>query len=365
MKKIISLVIVLIFLFNCVNFSTALQINKKQNSTKYSLVENEFHYENKYAVIIVGTYGSKNQEQITGNPRETYYFYYTGSAMRRFTILNETYGFPRDNIFVLLTEIKKEGYNAHDTYDSTKFVNFWNSTTENITMVFNDMLPDLITENDILTVDLIGHGNDDGCIRIPFYTKKTGKLYDSNSGIDASDTFIPLEKPDSEKDKTRPQVKEFKFTLKNIINKLYKNNYCNNESSSDYKLYDYELKEYTFNLNARRIVFILQPCHSGGFINDLSKENHVIIASCGEAEVAGDFLGHFNDGLEGSADLNPKDGKISLAEAFKFGSDNIDEYYPDIYPLIDDNADKIGSVDLSGEDGKISAKIIDFSYEIN
>ncbi len=230
-----------------------------------------------------------------------------------------------------------------------------NATKENITKVFN-ILKEKICENDLLTVDLIGHGSDDNAVSIPIITKKTGKYYDPVKGIDASDTFMPLENPKNGKSS---------HTIKPRINNIFSFKRCfensNNVSSGEHRLYDYELKEFTFNINARRILFILQPCHSGGFINDLSKENHIIITSCNEGEVAGDFLGPLNNGLDGEADLNA-DEKISLSEAFMYGLENIREYYPKIYPLIDDDGDKIGhkNIDI---DGDIASRIYDLNYE--
>lgn len=355
-KKIIF-TLAIIFILNSIGFSSAISIEYKSLKKVDIYDNNRFFYNQKYSIIIVGTYGTKNQEDITNNPRSDYYYWFTGSVMRRFTLLNKTYGFAKENIYILLTEIHKDEFKPHENFDSTQFAenNYMNATKENITKVFN-FLKEKICENDLLTVDLIGHGSDDNAVSIPFISKLTGKYYDSVKGIYASDTFMPLENPKNGKSRTF-----IKPRIKNIFSFIPNFKYSNNASSGEYRLYDYELKDLSFNINAKRIIFILQPCHSGGFINDLSKENHVIITSCNEGEVAGDFLGPFNNGLDGAADLN-SDGKISLSEAFVYGSENKREYFPDIYPLIDDNGDKIGHKNI-GIDGDIASKIYNLSYE--
>jgi len=355
MKKVVCMLILISLFLGFANVATSAQTNNAVSDVSGGwIVKSRFDYDQKYAVIVVGTYGVKNQVKISGNTREQYYEWFTGSAQRRFNLLTEKYGFIADNIYVLLTEVHKEGYNPASSFDPSGFKNYYNATKENITMVF-DELKSKVDNNDLLVVDLIGHGGDDhthtffrllarlGLIKSPL-------IVDFRKGVRASDTYMALEKENYADSYTASLTRDQFFGYEN-------------SSSSDYSLYDHELASYTNDIDARRVVYILQPCFSGGFINDLSKSNHVIITSSKEGEMAGDFLGPLNNGFDGSADLN-EDGRISLAELFDYTITHIDHETEGVFhPLLDDNGDKIGSVDLTGEDGQVSSSIYDLSYE--
>jgi len=214
-------------------------------------------------------------------------------------------------------------------------------------MVFNE-LKNKIDEDDFLVVEIINHGGDDGRIRIPIIKK----YIDIKTGVDAHDTFMALEKKSPEdEDVSVPR-------MRNRLSKMYN---VSMMESDNYKLYDYELASYTKNINARRILFIIQPCFSGGFINDLSKENHVIFTASHETEMAGNFLGPLNNGFDGSAEDLNCDGRISLAEIFVYTVENLPE--EGFNPMIDDNGDKIGHGYLGDGDGIIVSGIYDLSYE--
>jgi len=348
MKKrylIIALSITFLLVSNIVS---GINVNLNKGRLKQGSTGNLFEYDQKFAVIIVGTYGSENQEKISGHPREQYYEWYTGSAQTRFDLLtNERYNFNPENIFVLLTEIKDEGYAPHSSFDSSKFINYYNATKENISMVF-DILSSKIDDNDLLVVDLIGHGGDDGLIRIPIVNKILG---DRNSGIGAHDTFMGLE-PKKSKTKSR-----FLFRIFNCFS------HSSNVSSSKYRLYDYELADYVADLSPYRTIFVLQPCFSGGFINDLSSKKHIILSASKEDEMAGNFLGPLNRGMSGTADDN-EDGLVSLSEIFQYTINNMDpEEQGMFHPLIDDNGDGVGSENLNNDDGVLASSIYDLSFE--
>jgi len=357
MKKLVCMLILISLFLGFANVATSAQTDNIVPDASGELEEKAmFAYHEKYAVIIVGTYGAKNQVKISGNSREQYYYWFTGSAQRRFNLLTEKYGFNADNIYVLLTEVHKDGYIPHEIFDPSEFNinNYYNATKDNISKVFNE-LKSKIENNDLLVVDLIGHGGDDHThsffkLLVKLGLLKSPLIVDFRKGVRASDTYMALEKENYADS----------YSASILRNQFF--GYVNG-SSSDYSLYDHELASYTNDIDARRVLYILQPCFSGGFINDLSKNNHVIITSSKEAEMAGDFLGPLNNGFDGSADLN-EDGRISLSEVFDYAVTHINHEVEGVFhPLLDDNGDKIGSVDLTGADGQISSKIYDLSYE--
>ena len=117
---------------------------------------------------------------------------------------------------------------------------------------------------------------------------------------------------------------------------IFKNN------QDDYKLYDWELGEYIENIHAGKMIFILQPCYSGGFINDLTGINHIVCTSCREDEISNvGWIEPFIHGLNGKADANG-DEKISILEAYEYAARIVNEKTTKEHPLVDDNDDGIG-----------------------
>jgi hypothetical protein len=192
---------------------------------------------------------------------------------------------------------------------------------------------------------VIDHGGDHTFLPfriLPFHI-------DFNQGIFAHDTYFALEK---------------------------KGIFFNYES-----VYDYELNNYIKNINCRRIIFVLQPCFSGGFINDLSGKNRVIITSSKENQLAeAPFISYFYQGLNGSINDTNNDGKISLAEIYEYTAGMVYDWitaYPTLnggpqYPMIDDNGDKVGhryqgifgyNTNDPNKDGYIATHIFDLAYE--
>jgi hypothetical protein len=119
--------------------------------------------------------------------------------------------------------------------------------------------------------------------------------------------------------------------------------------SSTEKLYDYELLSYMDGIKAK-IIYALQPCMSGGFINELSADygyNRIICTASRGCELAeASWIGPFIRALNKEypeADLNG-DGQYSILEAYKWAADRVADWLNqpghEMYtqhPLIDDN----------------------------
>ncbi|ETR68895.1 MAG: hypothetical protein OMM_04288 [Candidatus Magnetoglobus multicellularis str. Araruama] len=129
---------------------------------------------------------------------------------------------------------------------------------------------------------------------------------------------------------------------------------------------------------SQEIVFVLGFCFSGSFIDELSGQNRVVISSSGPDEFS--YKGPLDED-------NIREGEYFVSEFFKqivygksvkqsfaeavvltekftakgFGSINAPPYYDDSdqHPLLDDNADKVGTNDvmISGDEGLFADKI--------
>ena len=368
MKKIFPLMVVIALLINGTFVTFAAKTTVENSPT---VITSDDDYEDRYAVIIVGTYGSIFQKLITGSSRRDYYLWYTGSTQKMFNILTDEYSFKKENIYILLTEVNKFGYVPHDVFDPSSFhqENYMKSTEENIDSVFSEILKDKVDENDLLVVELIGHGQDEG------YDLKTGE--DSNTGLNAYDTNFPLEKP-QKLSKAKSLIKEMKVLKKileirngfNLFGILSDNQTI---TDNDHVLSEEELGDYTKSINSKRTIMILQPCHSGGFINSVSKTNHVVITSTEEGKEAGDFLGPLYKGLDYNREdadslFGNNDGILALSESYNYAINNIPDEdgdgEADAYPLIDDNGDGIGHHELyAGNDGYFASMICELLYE--
>jgi len=130
-----------------------------------------------------------------------------------------------------------------------------------------------------------------------------------------------------------------------------------------YNLKDEELAGMCGLVKRDRMVFVFSPCNSGGFIDDLSGQNTIVITSTradesNRAAFIEPFLESFNG--PGDADSN---GVVSFAEAFNYaGADVISQYANNNWgPLtehaqLDDNGDKNSheAPVPAGGDGKLS-----------
>jgi len=314
---------------------------------------NCFYYNNRYAVIIVGVYQDPQ-----------HYKWFTNDAQRQYNVLTEKYGFSDDNVFVLIAV--KEGEEWEENLSCDPSIIDMDSTETNIKNVFKKFKPGgehELDKNDLLVVEVISHGLDLGT----YYGGKWG--IDIDLWPDGHDTYFGLEK------ESKGVYDNIKYNKEAVTNIGF--NYNGSLLTPD-KVFDWELALYTNRIKARRIVFILQPCFSGGFIRELSGKNRVICSASKENELAlAPFIGFFYQGLNGSADIN-SDGKISLGEVYEYTAEEIKDYlddHPDErpqHPLIDDNGDKKGwhhkqtpySPNTKGKDGYVAARIFDLRYEV-
>ena len=180
----------------------------------------------------------------------------------------------------------------------------YKSTVSNFKNVFND-LKNKISEKDILFIYLVGHGN---------------------------------------------------FTGKHSLYALVDGN-----------IYDYELSALLKEFKAKKIIIILTPCNSGGFIDDLSGENRIVITSTEPTEKnAADFAGYVINALGNKEDRNG-DGKTQMSEVFEYATEQVGKWYEQKniqvvaeHPLLDDNADGIGhrAPLPNNGDGQLAAQTI-------
>lgn len=262
--------------------------------------------EGKYAVIVVGRYVGRWQDSLPNN-FEKYYGWYLNSAGMMYNLLRESYNYSDENIFLLVSlrekfEIPSSFYPEWIDYDSNK---------ENLKKVLSYFKPggDIWMGNkDSLVFVYINHGLDED-------KKDNGKY--------AHDTFFG-----------------FPYEYNNIKDLILYFIFKKNQST--YKLYDWELSEFIENIHAGKMIFILQPCYSGGFINDLSGINHIICTSSRESEKAMEsWIEPFIRGLDGKADANG-DNMISILEAYEYAARKVNEKTSSEHPLLDDNDDGIG-----------------------
>jgi len=342
-------------------------------SMKYQISSNNFtYYQDKYAVIIVGD---------PGDPQ--HYKWFTNDAQRQYNVLKQKYGFLPGKIFVLIT--LKEGTKWQENLSCDPDIIDMDAIEKNIKNLFREFRAYGLYEidnKDLLYVVIISHGLDIGT----FYGSKIGI---GDLWPNGHDTYFGLEDEiDEEALQTNEELESIKKEAAQYLNENALEEFENNKISSlnfnsncsvlsPTKLFDWEFALYSSNINAKRIVFMLQPCFSGGFIRELSGNNRVILTASRENELAlAPFIGFVYYGLNGSADLN-YDNKITIAEVFEYTSTGVRNYlnnHPEErpqHPLIDDNGDGIGKLDQNtgynpnkqGYDGHIAARIFNFEYE--
>ncbi len=129
---------------------------------------------------------------------------------------------------------------------------------------------------------------------------------------------------------------------------------------------DIEMADMFRDIKRDKLIFVFSPCNSGGFIDDLSGENNLIITSTRKNEAnRAAFIEPFLAAFDGTGDTD-SDGKVSFAEAFSYASDSVRQQYADNgwgilteHAQLDDNGDKISSEALAadGKDGKLAGQI--------
>jgi hypothetical protein len=133
-----------------------------------------------------------------------------------------------------------------------------------------------------------------------------------------------------------------------------------------YNLSDIEMAGMFKNVERDKLVFVFSPCNSGGFIDDLSGKNIVVITSTRKDETnSAAFIEPFLASFDGTGDTN-SDGKVSFAEAFNYASNNVSEQYINNnwgaiteHAQLDDNGDAISheAPVPCGEDGQLAEDI--------
>jgi hypothetical protein len=121
------------------------------------------------------------------------------------------------------------------------------------------------------------------------------------------------------------------LTIPSFLQHLY-------DDTDNEKIYDTELASFVDNIKAK-MIFFLQPCFSGAFIDDLSGENRIICTASRGSEPADSWIGLMRKALnfEVDADYN-NDGKISILEAYEYTAKEDYKIYGDLFhPLIDDD----------------------------
>ena len=141
-------------------------------------------------------------------------------------------------------------------------------------------------------------------------------------------------------------------------------------SHSSYALKDGNLQDDTMaslfqNIKRDKLIFVFSPCNSGGFVNDLSGKDTIIITSTRQNETnSAAFIEPFLTSFGGEGDINA-DGKVSFAEAFNYASNNVRDQYINNnwgnlkeHAQLDDNSDGISheAPVPNGGDGKLASE---------
>lgn len=134
-------------------------------------------------------------------------------------------------------------------------------------------------------------------------------------------------------------------------------------SLNDYSLSDIELAELFKNIKRNKLVFVFSPCNSGGFVDNLSGENTIVITSTRKDESnRAAFIEPFLTSFDGIGDTD-KDGKVSFEEAFNYACVNVKEQFAGNdwgtlteHAQLDDNGDKISHEYpiTGGEEGSLA-----------
>ena len=229
---------------------------------------------NNYAVIISGGADAYNNWER-----------YWNDCSAMYKILVNVYNYPKDHIYVIMADGTSTGKDMHlydGTYksspldldnDGTADIQYA-ATCANIRTVFNK-LANILTANDDLFIFTTDHGGSEG--------NKRSYMYLWNDDI----------------------------------------------------LYDSDFASYINKLKANVINICMEQCFSGGFIDDITKNNVTIATACRHDEYSwpmtsvsymyNEFAYHWMSavaemtpyGSKVSADAN-NDGKISMAEAFNY-----------------------------------------------
>ena len=348
MKKIIPILLVILLLFAVASniISTSALPNLKKSSS-----------DNKgYAVIIVGRYfpyldfnlsnwgpdgNWKNLETI-----QQYYTWYLNAASEIYNTLIDNYGYTDDSIFLLVKQLPsyiKVPLNETDEDKKTVWKNFFEKPSNfNPDWIDKEYTPDesglkkvlstfkpggknALDNDDSLFVCFIDHGG----------TDKNDQTY---FGCPLYDTVDVL------------QYFTFLFnhidSNSNLINSVQNLIELLGFQMEPQKVYDYEFSSYVENIKAK-MIFALQPCHSGGFIKELAGKNRIICTASRVKQFADAWIEPFTRALNGAAGADYNcDNKISIQEAYRYAAEYVEAHFDSKHPqhpLIDDNGDGLGS----------------------
>jgi len=135
---------------------------------------------------------------------------------------------------------------------------------------------------------------------------------------------------------------------------------------SGYNLADTEMAAMFKNIKRDKLIFVFSPCNSGGFVDDLSRKNTVVITSTRKDETnSAAFIEPLLLSFSGAGDSD-LNGKVSFAEAFNYASINVRDQYINNswgtlteHAQIDDNGDDISNEAPvpAGGDGLLAGEI--------
>lgn len=293
------------------------------------------NFEDRYAIIMVGRYyGQWSGLTRVRDDIQTHYNYYLSYAGEMYKMLIDKYNYKPENIY-LLAKLLPSQFTIPSDFNPAWIYN-QNPLAESLEVTMKKIIDNIKTVSDSSDSFLFffqDHGAND----------KSGNTYFGCPFTSLSDWF------------------------KSIF------------GSDEERLYDYELASYVSGIKAR-MIFLLQPCFSGGFIDNLkvssgypdsSVLSRIVLTASQNNEVADgpwtcEIFETFN-GNRPSADYN-SDGMYSLLEAHKRASFRVDQWYNEDpanraieHPLLDDNGDgftvyknDVNYNPLKGQDGYIA-----------
>jgi hypothetical protein len=258
------------------NFSTLKNNKNSEIGLKSAISPGDASYGYKYAVIISGGYNKYNNHERYWNDCEAIY-----------STLRYVYGFEHHQIFVLMSDGWETGADRHlisGGYDDSPrdldgdgTTDVTNKATKAAIISLFDMLGEWMLPNDYLYVFTTDHGS-------------------LESGNDVKICLW---------NETEMRDDEFATELNKI--------------------------------NAGKISIVMEQCHSGGFVDDLSGNGRVIATACQASQSSyattdllyNEFvyhwtaaaLGEYPDGTSVDADSN-NDGFVTMLEAFEYARDN-------------------------------------------
>jgi hypothetical protein len=240
-------------------------------------------------------------------------------------------------------------------------------------------ISDEITQPQKYAVVASGASHDD--LHSEWFKYSTREAYDLLLENDYTDENIYFLFEDaSEKDV------DFKSTYENFVNVLYElqdkltsqdqivffliGHGVFDGTNSYYELIDYSISDTDFayllaGIERTKLIVVFSPCNTGGFVDDLSNLDTVVITStrADEANQAA-FIEPFLSAFRGDGDENG-DGAVSFAEAFNYATSDVAKQYVNRgwglvseHPQLDDNGDFVSheAPVPNGGDGKLASE---------